>query len=138
MPNRRQNKPISRYLRKVISPKIQYCESVAESQKVTIKNEITIPVYGMSCQKCVARVTAALQAIEGVIEVEVSLPEQLGRITVADLGPNRGQLLEAVVKAGFQVIAPIADDLSQSAGQIDKDDLLGGALRRPVFSPYAA
>ena len=75
-----------------------------------VKTEITIPVYGMSCQKCVAKVTAAIQETDGVLEVAVSLPEQLARITVTDSGPGRDQLLEVVVKAGFQVV----DDLSET------------------------
>jgi Cu+-exporting ATPase len=96
---------------------------------VAIKTEITIPVYGMSCQKCVARVTAALRDVEDVIEVEVSLPQQLGRITVREHGPSRDQLLEAVVKAGFQVVAPVADDMSASAGQAVGKDIAGDAVR---------
>ena len=97
---------------------------------MAIKTEITIPVYGMSCQKCVARVTAALRDVEDVIEVEVSLPQQLGRITVTDHGPSRDQLLEAVVKAGFQVVAPVADDMSASAGQAVGKDITGDAVRK--------
>ncbi|MBW2474165.1 MAG: heavy metal translocating P-type ATPase [Deltaproteobacteria bacterium] len=83
----------------------------------------------MSCQKCVARVTAALRDVEDVIEVEVSLPQQLGRITVTEHGPSRDQLLEAVVKAGFQVVAPVADDISASAGQAVGKDITGDAVR---------
>ena len=97
---------------------------------MAIKTEITIPVYGMSCQKCVARVTAALRDIEDVIEVEVSLPQQLGRITVTELGPSRDQLLEAVLKAGFQVVAPVADDMSASAGQALGENIIGDAERQ--------
>ncbi|MDH4007506.1 MAG: heavy metal translocating P-type ATPase, partial [Desulfuromonadales bacterium] len=96
---------------------------------MAIKTEITIPVYGMSCQKCVARVTAALRDVEDVIEVEVSLPQQLGRITVTEHGPSRDQLLEAVVKAGFQVVAPVADDISASAGQAVGKDITKDAVR---------
>ncbi len=62
----------------------------------------------MSCQKCVAKVTAALQAVEGVVAVDVSLQDQQGRVTVAEPGPGRDRLLEAVVKAGFQTAAPAA------------------------------
>ena len=79
-----------------------------------IKTQITVPVYGMSCQKCVAKVTAALQEIDGVLEVNVSLPEQLGRITVTDPGPARDQLLDVVVKAGFQIVMPVADGMSET------------------------
>ncbi|MBL4679609.1 MAG: cadmium-translocating P-type ATPase [Pseudomonadales bacterium] len=44
-------------------------------EKVSIDGQATIPVYGMSCQKCVTRVTSALNSIEGVESVNVSLNE---------------------------------------------------------------
>ena len=76
---------------------------------LTLNPEILIPIHGMSCQKCVAKVSTALQAVEGVIEVDVSLAEKLGRVTVSEHGPNRDQLMAAVVQAGFQTDAPAAD-----------------------------
>ena len=63
----------------------------------------------MSCQRCVAKVSTALRAVEGVIEVDVSLLEKQGRVTVAKHGPNRDQLMGAVIRAGFQTVAPLAD-----------------------------
>ena len=73
-------------------------------------SEIIFPIHGMSCQKCVAKVTAALQAVEGVVAVAVSLENQQGWVTVTEPGPGRDRLLEAVVKAGFQTAAPAAGD----------------------------
>jgi len=77
---------------------------------LTTKGEIIIPIYGMSCQKCVAKITAALQAMAGVSAVVVSLKEQQGKIQVVDDGPSREELLDVVVATGFQVVAPIAPD----------------------------
>lgn len=68
--------------------------------------EMTLPIYGMSCQKCVAKVTAALQAADGVVDVGVSLPEQQARVRVAAGGPDRQQLLQVVIDAGFKVVEP--------------------------------
>ncbi len=73
-------------------------------------NEIIIPIYGMSCQKCVARITAALQEVDGVIAVNVSLAGKQGKVTVADPGPDRNQLLDLVVQSGFQIVAPVDHD----------------------------
>jgi Cu+-exporting ATPase len=64
----------------------------------------------MSCQKCVAKITAALQAVDGVSAVVVSLEEKLGRVQVVDGGPARDELLGVVVAEGFQVLAPVEKD----------------------------
>ena len=82
---------------------------------MTTKAEITLPIYGMSCQKCVVKVSAALQAVAGVSAVVVSLEEQQGRVQVVDGGPGREELLGVVVATGFQVVAPIANDEAETA-----------------------
>jgi len=76
---------------------------------VTSDHEIIVPIHGMSCQKCVAKVTTALLELDGVVGVEVSIQEQQGRVTVANHGPNRVQLLAAVTKAGFRTVAPVPE-----------------------------
>jgi Cu+-exporting ATPase len=82
---------------------------------LTTNTEISIPIYGMSCQKCVAKVTAALQAVSGVSAVAVSLEEQQGWVQVADGGPGRQELLDVVTAAGFQVAAPVVPDQADPA-----------------------
>ena len=77
---------------------------------MTRKAEITLPIYGMSCQKCVAKIAAALQAVDGVSAVVVSLEEQQGRVQVVDGGPDRDELLGVVVTEGFQVLASVEKD----------------------------
>ena len=69
----------------------------------------------MSCQKCVVKVSAALQSVAGVSAVVVSLEEQQGRVQVVDGGPGREELLGVVVATGFQVVAPIANDEAETA-----------------------
>lgn len=60
----------------------------------------TIPVKGMSCQKCVDRVTAALNGVAGVNSVEVSLAECRAQVTGADwLDPEA--LKAAIAGCGF-------------------------------------
>ena len=72
--------------------------------------EITIPIYGMSCQKCVVKVTEALQSVDGVVAVSVSLAEKQGRVQVVAGGPDREQLLRVVIAAGFKSVEPIDED----------------------------
>ncbi len=64
---------------------------------------LSIPVAGMKCGKCVAKLSAALAAVSGVEQVEVQLAEALAEV---DFDPRRcdRQLLEAAIRqAGFAV-----------------------------------
>ncbi|TNF47824.1 MAG: heavy metal translocating P-type ATPase, partial [Deltaproteobacteria bacterium] len=89
--------------------------------------EIKIPIYGMSCQKCVAKVTASLQAVDGVVGVSVSLAEKQGRVQVVSGGPDRELLLQVVIASGFEVTEPV-----------DKDDPEAAEGRRSSLSPSLA
>ncbi len=71
--------------------------------KFNQQKQYDVPIHGMSCQKCVAKVTAALSAVDGVAAVEVSLSGKRGRVTVHAGGPDRQALLAAVVDAGFHL-----------------------------------
>ena len=68
--------------------------------------QTTLPVFGMKCQKCVAKVTEALSALPGVEGVEVSLEQRRATVThdSARLGPDG--MAAAVLAAGFQVAEP--------------------------------
>jgi copper chaperone len=58
-----------------------------------------IKVEGMSCQHCVARVRAALEAVDGV-DVEAV---EIGRVSVklANPGTDREKVLAAIRSAGY-------------------------------------
>jgi copper chaperone CopZ len=61
-----------------------------------------IEVKGMSCSHCVKAVTAALQAIEGVDHVNVSLEK--GEATFDEVKPvDMAVIVENIRKAGFDV-----------------------------------
>jgi copper chaperone len=60
-----------------------------------------IKVEGMTCGGCVASVTRALQQIDGVAKVEVSLDEAQARIDYDPARVNESQLRTAIEDAGF-------------------------------------
>jgi len=102
---------------------------------LTTKTEITFPIYGMSCQKCVAKVTAALHAVDGVSVVVVSLKEKQGRVQVVDGGPSREQLLDAVILADFQIVAPPEDVETESMQNPAEDDVASiAATQTEIFA----
>ena len=62
----------------------------------------TLKIEGMMCQHCVAHVSKALQAVEGVAEVEVNLKKKTAVVTLISDVPN--DILTASIKeAGYEV-----------------------------------
>ena len=102
---------------------------------MTTKAEIILPIYGMSCQKCVAKATEALQAVDGVTAAVVSLEDKLGTVQLVDGGPSREQLLDAVVMAGFQIVAPPEVVRSESMqNPVEGDASLIEATQTHIFA----
>lgn len=63
----------------------------------------TMIVEGMSCGHCTGRVQKALEAVEGVASVEMSLEEKSARIVLNQEVPEE-ELKNAVTEAGYEVV----------------------------------
>lgn len=63
------------------------------------KEVVRLDVQGMHCEKCVARVTEALEGVEGVTGAVVSLEDNAA--TVEGHGIDTASLIAAVKEAGF-------------------------------------
>lgn len=83
-----------------------------------IKKKISVPIYGMKCQKCVDRLTKVFLSTNGVEEAQVSLEQKCGTITVSSFGPDKEQLLELIKTAGFKV----REDSKPSERPLTADD----------------
>jgi len=68
---------------------------------------VIIPIEGMSCGACAARVKKALTSIDGVADVEVNLADRNARVRFepAKLSPDR--LVSAVNGLGYHASAPM-------------------------------
>lgn len=64
-------------------------------------NQTELPVYGMSCEHCVRRVTKALEKIEGVENVRVSLPENKASFAIDETLTSIDEVKHAIEKAGY-------------------------------------
>ncbi|MDO4502134.1 MAG: heavy metal-associated domain-containing protein [Coriobacteriia bacterium] len=64
------------------------------------KQTVTLSVLGMHCPKCVARVTEALEAADGVTSVQVSLEQE--NAVVEGRGLDAEALVAVVNELGFQ------------------------------------
>lgn len=72
---------------------------IKEEKKMTK----TMIVEGMSCGHCTGRVQKALEAVEGVASVEMSLEEKSARIVLNKEVPEE-ELKNAVTEAGYEVV----------------------------------
>lgn len=59
-------------------------------------------ISGMVCQHCAEHVTQALNAVPGVVDVDVSLTKGRAKVIVQD-GVSDEALFKAVVRAGYTV-----------------------------------
>ena len=62
----------------------------------------TMKIEGMMCQHCVAHVTKALTALDGVRDVEVNLKKKTATFSVDDNVADE-TLIQSVVDAGYEV-----------------------------------
>lgn len=63
----------------------------------------TLTVTGMTCQMCVKHVTKALQGVDGVTEVVVSLDAGTATVTYNPKLANHQAFQAAVAEAGYAV-----------------------------------
>jgi Cu+-exporting ATPase len=73
-------------------------------------NQQTLPVFGMKCQKCVARVTALLAEQPGVSEVKVLLEEEIAQFQLDPAVADIYSLSEKLAAAGFSTSPPVTEE----------------------------
>lgn len=76
--------------------------------------QIEIPVYGMTCEHCVRRVSQALEGVPGVEKVEVSLQDANARIAYDPHQLELASVYEAVEEAGYET-GPVEGSLQPNA-----------------------
>ena len=64
----------------------------------------TIKIEGMSCSHCSGAVTKALEALEGVSEVQVSLENKQAVFQLTGAAATDAVLREAIEDAGYDVV----------------------------------
>jgi copper chaperone CopZ len=65
----------------------------------------TIRVDGMNCEGCAGSVTRALQRVDGVDHVEVTLASQVAQVTFDPAKVGLPALVTAIKNAGYEVVA---------------------------------
>lgn len=76
--------------------------------KIGMKNAllqtVTVPVEGMTCASCVARVEKALKQVDGVKEANVNLATEKVTIAIDTNRTNLAQLASVVEEAGYKLV----------------------------------
>ncbi len=77
--------------------------------------QIRLPIEGMTCSSCVARVEKALAKVPGVSRAEVNLATEMADVALAP-GADPETLVAAVRKAGYETHLPVAKEPERPAG----------------------
>ncbi|MFA9429948.1 heavy metal translocating P-type ATPase [Egicoccus sp. AB-alg2] len=83
----------------------------------TSTNRLDLPVEGMTCGSCAARVQRTLAKQPGVADVEVNFATGNARVRVAD-DVDLDQLREAVIRAGYTLLVPEPAPASPAAPSV--------------------
>ncbi len=65
------------------------------------QQESAVPVYGMTCEHCVARVTKAIGGLDGVKDVRVSLADEKAFLTYDEDRVGMDDVVRAIEEAGY-------------------------------------
>ena len=75
-----------------------------------------LKVTGMTCGGCTSSVTKALKAINGVVDVNVSLSNSQATVQYDEMLTSPEQLKSAVIKAGYGLDASNSTQQPQGKG----------------------
>jgi Cu+-exporting ATPase len=70
---------------------------------------VRIPIQGMVCTVCVSKIKKALQSLDGVQEVEVSLERREARLRCGQGKVRPDQLVAAISKLGYRGGTPVPE-----------------------------
>ena len=71
---------------------------------------VTIPIEGMACLACTAKVKSTLKAINGVTEVEVNLAGHDARVEYVEAKVSPAELISAINRLGYRASSPRAQE----------------------------
>jgi P-type Cu+ transporter len=72
-------------------------------------SEMTLAIFGMSCAGCVLKVEKAVLAVPGVVDIKVSLPANMARVTYRPGAADLGAIQTAVTDLGYRAESQMDD-----------------------------
>ncbi len=109
-----------------------------------VTDQVELPITGMTCASCSARVEKALKKVPGVLEAHVNLAAERASVVYSPASVGYAELTAAVEQAGYGVIAMAgagaadAEDVEATARAAElahkrRQLLVGVALGLPLF-----
>ncbi len=101
-----------------------------------------IPVTGMSCAACAARVEKALNAVDGVVTAQVNFATEKAAVEYIPAQAGIRELREAIIKAGYGVMRAEAGEDAVLKEQRERQSryrdlknrvFMGAAISVPIF-----
>lgn len=86
---------------------------MATTTEPVARKKLKIPVYGMTCEHCIRRVTQALEALPGLEAVHVSLADNQADFDYDPSQVSLTQIEAAIVEAGYSTV-PIPEEREAS------------------------
>jgi P-type Cu+ transporter len=80
----------------------------------TNQKQISLAVHGMTCQHCVRRVTQALEELDGVKNVSVSLEDKEASLSYDESRVKTDDIKRAIEEAGYS-LTPVPENESEQA-----------------------
>jgi Cu+-exporting ATPase len=101
-------------------------------------SSLELPIQGMTCAGCVSHVKSAIEKLDGVAQVSVSLPSEKAYITFDDELVEQDQIVDAIRQTGFEVFVDVSDDELAGSRQQEimgksRRLLVGVILTVPLF-----
>ena len=103
---------------------------------------VTIPIQGMSCASCVAKIEGALGALDGVINASVNLATEKATIEYLPAMVSLSDMVVAIKGAGYEaVVVRESEDLEEEKDRANKEAfrrlkgklIAGIVLTLPIF-----
>jgi Cu+-exporting ATPase len=126
-----------------VSPQ-QIQEAVEKAGYGVVTDRVELPITGMTCASCSARVEKALRKVPGVLEASVNLAAERATVAYSPAATGYAELKAAVERAGYGVIetagvdAGAAEDVEAAARERElahkrRQLIVGVALGLPLF-----
>lgn len=75
---------------------------MAEKAKIPV-NYLVLPIDGMTCASCAARIKKSLEEVDSVASVDVNLAAEQAAIGLSDASLDKAQIKQVIETAGFKV-----------------------------------
>jgi copper ion binding protein len=65
--------------------------------------ELVLSIDGMSCEHCAASIKAAVQKLNGINEISVSLKNKTASISFSEALLSKGQIIRVIEELGYKI-----------------------------------